>query len=171
MAIRKVRVDGDSILRKISKEVTEIDGKIIELLDDMAETMEVENGVGLAAVQVGVLKRIFIACFDGEEITECINPVVSKKEGEQVGSEGCLSIPGESAYCRRPMSVVLEYTDREGDRYEMELNGFPAVICMHEYDHLDGILYADNTLTDEEVEEYRRIHGQLDDEFDDEDEE
>ncbi len=170
MATRQVRIEGDSILRKISKEVTAIDKKIIELLDDMADTMEVENGVGLAAVQVGVLKRIFIACFDGENITECINPVVTKKEGEQVGSEGCLSIPGASAYCRRPLSVELEYTDRNGDRFALELNGFPAVICMHEYDHLDGILYADNTLSEEEVEEYRRLHGGLDDEFEDEDE-
>ncbi len=170
MALRKVRLENDPILRKISKEVKIIDPKIIELLDDMADTMNEENGVGLAAVQVGILKRIFIAVFDGENITECINPVIVKREGEQVGSEGCLSIPGETGYCRRPENVVLQFTDREGNRYEMQLSGFAAVVCMHEYDHLDGILYADHKFTEEEIEAYEKEYGPLEEYEDEEDE-
>ncbi len=168
MALRKVRTEDDLILRKISKEVKEIDEKILILLDDMADTMNEENGVGLAAVQVGMLKRIFIAMFDGENITECINPVVIKKDGEQVGAEGCLSLPGKSGYCRRPLEVVLQYTDRSGERYEIQLQGYAAVMCMHEYDHLDGVLYSDHILSDDEVEEYRAIYGGLDDEYEEE---
>ncbi len=167
MAIRNIRVEEDQILRKTSKEVTEIDDKIIELLDDMRETMDEANGVGLAAVQVGVLKRIFIACFDGEEVTECINPVVTKMDGHQVGTEGCLSIPNTPfAYRKRPMEVTLEYTDREGVRYEVELDGFGAVVCMHEFDHLDGKLYIDDTMTDEEVAEYKKEFGDFEEDED-----
>ncbi len=127
--------------------------------------MDLAEGVGLAAVQVGVLKRIFLACFDGETVTECINPVIIKKEGEQVGSEGCLSLPNKTGYCRRPLVVTLQYTDRNNERFEVELEDFGAVVCMHEYDHLDGTLYADHMLSDEEVEELEAMYGDLDEEM------
>lgn len=161
MAIRNIRTEEDPILRKVSKEVTIIDGKIIELLDDMKETMNEADGVGLAAVQVGVLKRIFLACFDQINVTECINPVIVKIDGEQIGEEGCLSLPNKSALRKRPLSVVLQYTDRNGDRYEANLSEFGAVVCMHEFEHLDGKLYVDNVLTEEEEIEYRKMLEEL----------
>ncbi len=158
MAIRTIRTEEDAILRKISKEVTEIDEKIIELLDDMKETMFATNGVGLAAVQVGALKRIFVACFDEyseEGVTECINPVIIEFDGEQIGEEGCLSLPNKSGVRKRPYCVTLEYTDRNGDRYKAVLEDYPAVICMHEFEHLDGKLYVDELLNEEELAEYK----------------
>lgn len=153
MAIRKLRFEEDPILRKISKEVTVFDEKLITLLDDMKETLATEDGVGLACVQVGILKRIFIADFGDDCITECINPVIIEKSGEQVGSEGCLSIPDKSGYCNRPTYVKLRYFDRFGNEMEAILEDFNAVICMHEYDHLDGILYIDNLVDAPEGEE------------------
>lgn len=157
MAIRKIRTEEDPILRKMSKEVDKIDNKIIQLLDDMRETMFEEDGVGLAAVQVGVLKRIFIACFgeySDENIFECINPVIYDQSGEQIGPEGCLSVPDKSFYRKRPKTVVLRYTDRNGDKSTIELTGFNAVLCMHEYEHLNGRLYTDDLLSKDELDEY-----------------
>lgn len=152
MALRNVRVGEDPILRKISKPVMEVDEKIITLLDDMRETMLKEDGVGLASVQVGVLKRIFIAVLADDEIYECINPEILEMSGSQVGTEGCLSIPGEVGYCDRPTFVKLKYFDREMKEHIIELNDFSAVVCMHEYDHLDGTLYIDKLV--EEPEDY-----------------
>ncbi len=167
MALRNIREEQDPILRKISKEVVEIDDKIIQLLDDMLETMDEANGVGLAAVQVGILKRIFIACFDGETPVECINPVIVKMDGEQIGEEGCLSVPNKVGFRKRPYSVTLEYTDREGDRYAVDLEDFGAVVCMHEFEHLDGKLYNDELLSDDELVEYKKTL-EAEEEFEDE---
>lgn len=143
MALRNLRVGEDPILRKISKEVKVIDEKIHIILDDMQETLVKEDGVGLACVQVGILKRIFIAQFDDDVVTECINPEILESSGEQIGQEGCLSVPGETGFCNRPDYVKLKYTDRNGVTHIVELHGFSATVCMHEYDHLDGILYID----------------------------
>lgn len=143
MALRNLRIGEDPILRKTSKEVKIIDEKIITILDDMHETLLKEDGVGLACVQVGILKRIFIAQFHDDVITECINPEILESSGEQIGQEGCLSVPGETGFCNRPDYVKLKYMDRNGETHIEELYDFSATVCMHEYDHLDGILYID----------------------------
>lgn len=148
MAIRNLRFDGDPILRKTSKEVVEVTPKIVELLDDMLETMYAENGVGLAGPQVGVLKRIFVIDI-GDGPMEFINPVIVEKSGSQTGSEGCLSLPGKVAEVTRPNYVVCEAFDRNMEPFRVEAEEFLARAICHEYDHLDGILYKD--IADSEV--------------------
>lgn len=147
MAILNIMTQGDDVLRKKCKEVTEITPKIITLLDDMQDTLKKAEGVGLAAPQVGILRRIFIIDVGIEEgrneFVEFINPVIVSTEGEQDGAEGCLSVPGKKGYVTRPMTVTVEATDRNGERFTYtgtEL--FGRCLC-HEYDHLDGILYTD----------------------------
>lgn len=155
MAIRMIRTQGEEILRKHCKEVKEITPKILELLDDMAETLYDANGVGLAAPQVGILKRIVIIDI-GEGLFEMINPVILEKSGEQTGNEGCLSIPGKMGEVTRPNYVKAEATGRDGERYVVEGEGLMARAICHELDHLDGILYSDlveGELMDVEVEE------------------
>ncbi len=145
MAVRNLRFEEDPILRKKSKEVKKFDQRLFELLDDMKETMVEKNGIGLAAVQVGALKRVFIADLDGE-VVEFINPQIVKQEGEQVGSEGCLSVPDAVDYVNRPTYVKIKAFDRNGNGFQLEVEEFEAVIICHEYDHLDGILYIDKTV-------------------------
>ncbi len=142
MAIRMIRTEGEEILRKKCKEIKEITPKIIELLDDMADTLYDSNGVGLAAPQVGILKRIVVIDI-GEGLFELINPVILEKSGEQTGNEGCLSIPGKMGVVTRPNYVKAEATDRNGERYIIEATELMARAICHELDHLDGILYAD----------------------------
>lgn len=142
MAIRNLRYDGDPILRKVSKEVKEITPRIEELLDDMVETMHVENGVGLAGPQVGVLKRIFVVDV-GDGPIEFINPVIIEKSGEQIGGEGCLSLPNKIAKVRRPNHVICEAYNRKMEKFTIEGEELLARAICHEYDHLDGILYKD----------------------------
>lgn len=155
MAIRMIRTQDEEILRKHCKEVKEITPKILELLDDMAETLYDANGVGLAAPQVGILKRIVIIDI-GEGLFEMINPVILEKSGEQTGNEGCLSIPGKMGEVTRPNYVKAEATGRDGERYVVEGEGLMARAICHELDHLDGILYSDlveGELMDVEAEE------------------
>lgn len=155
MAIRMIRTQDEEILRKHCKEVKEITPKILELLDDMAETLYDANGVGLAAPQVGILKRIVIIDI-GEGLYEMINPVILEKSGEQTGNEGCLSIPGKMGEVTRPNYVKAEATGRDGERYVVEGEGLMARAICHELDHLDGILYSDlveGELMDVEAEE------------------
>ncbi|MGN1319038.1 MAG: peptide deformylase [Lachnospirales bacterium] len=155
MAIRMIRTDGEEILRKKCKEVKEITPKIIELLDDMVDTLYDSNGVGLAAPQVGMLKRIVVIDI-GEGLYELINPVILEKSGEQVGNEGCLSIPGKMGVVARPNYVKAEATNRDGERYIIEGKELMARAICHELDHLDGILYSDlveGELEDVEAEE------------------
>ena len=142
MAIRNIRVLGDEILRKKAKEITEVTPRIQELIDDMFETMYDADGVGLAAPQVGVLKRIAIVD-DGGEIIELINPVITESSGEQTGPEGCLSLPGEYGEVTRPMNVTVTALDRNGKIFTCKREGFVARAFCHETDHLDGILYID----------------------------
>ena len=142
MAIRQIRFKDDDILRKISKEVDVIDEKILTLLDDMKETMYNANGVGLAAPQVGILKRI-IVLDDGNGLIECINPRIISKQGEQDGVEGCLSVPGFKGDVKRPNEVIVRALDRNGNEVEYRAKEFLARIFCHETDHLDGILYID----------------------------
>ena len=142
MAIRNIIQIGDPTLRKKSFEVTDFGAKTAELLDDMKETLAKAEGVGLAAPQVGVLRRIFIVSLD-DKYYECINPVMIAKSGKQIGDEGCLSVRGKFGTVERPMKVVVEAFDRHGKKFKVKAEGFLARAFCHEYDHLDGILYVD----------------------------
>lgn len=146
MALRNIFKEGEPILRRTAREVTDIDDRVRTLLDDMKETMIKADGVGLAAPQVGVSKRIVIIKPDPDEdeIVEMINPVVSEKSGVQVGVEGCLSVDS-SKNCKvaRPMRLKIDYTDRNGTAHSEYALGFKARVICHETDHLDGILFID----------------------------
>ena len=142
MAIRNILQIGDPTLRKKSFAVTDFGKKTHELLDDMKETVKKEEGAGLAAPQVGVLKRL--AVVDVEEgYFELINPVILLQKGEQVGWEGCLSVRGKSGVVSRPMKVTVSYQDRFGEKHLVKAKGFFARAICHELDHLDGVLYID----------------------------
>lgn len=143
MAIRKIRFDGDDILRKKCKEVKEVNDRTLELIDDMFETMYDANGCGLAASQVGILKRIVVIDVDYETPILLINPVIVEKEGEQIGDEGCLSLPGKVADVTRPMKVVCRAYNEDMEEITVEGEGMLARAICHELDHLDGILYKD----------------------------
>jgi len=145
MAIRNIRIEGDPILRKISKPVPKITDRVKILLDDMGETMYAADGVGLAAPQVGILKRVIVVDPRDEEtgLVKLINPEIIEADGEQVGVEGCLSIPEFNGTVKRPEHVKVKYLDEEGNEKIWDAHGFPAVILSHEIDHLDGILFRD----------------------------
>lgn len=145
MAIRNIVVLGDDILRKKSKTVTEFNEKLFELLDDMKETLAHADGVGLAAPQVGVLKRIVVISDDGKLI-ELINPVVVKAGGTQENVEGCLSIPGKYGITKRPHKVTVKALDRYGNEFKITGTDLLARCLCHEIDHLNGILFIDNVV-------------------------
>ena len=142
MAYRKVRTEEEEVLRKTSKEVKEFDEALGLLIDDMADTMYEENGVGLAAPQVGVLKRIFVIDI-GEGLIEFVNPVVLETAGEQFGEEGCLSVPNKYGNVRRPNYVKMRAQNRRGEYFEIEGTELMARAMLHENDHLDGKLSID----------------------------
>lgn len=142
MAIRKIRTEKEEVLRKVSKPVKQFDEALWQLLDDMADTMYNENGVGLAAPQIGILKRIFVVDV-GEGIIECINPEIVTTDGEQFGEEGCLSVPNKFGNVRRPNYAKVRAQDRNGNYFEVEGTELMARALLHEYDHLDGKLYVD----------------------------
>ena len=141
MALREIRKEGDEVLSKVCKEVKVFDKKLGILLDDMYETMQKNNGAGLAAPQVGILKRAVVIDV-GDGLIELINPKIIKEEGSQIGSEGCLSVPGVWGEVERPESVTVEALDRNGKKFEMSGTGLLARAFCHEIDHLDGILYT-----------------------------
>ena len=142
MAIRNVVQVGDEVLRQRCFEVETFDEKLWTLLDDMKETVKKEEGAGLAAPQVGVLRRL--AVVDVEEgYFEFINPVITAQKGEQTGWEGCLSVRGKSGVVSRPMKVTVVYQDRHGEKHVLKAKGFFARAICHELDHLDGVLYID----------------------------
>lgn len=143
MAKRIIVLDGDPILRKKCKEVTEFDKKLHSLLDDMYETMIDADGVGLAGPQVGVLRRIAVVGVDEGERIELINPKITMTEGENVGQEGCLSYPGLWGIVSRPMNVTVEAQDRFGNKFTVSGTGLKARAFCHEIDHLDGKVYVD----------------------------
>ena len=142
MAIRNIRTEGDEILRKKCKEVTELTPKITTLIDDMVETMYEANGVGLAAPQVGILKRI-VVIDTGDGLHVLINPVILETDGEQTGGEGCLSVPGKTATVTRPNYVKVKALDREMKEFVLEGTELLARAICHECDHLEGVLYID----------------------------
>lgn len=158
MAIRKIRKDGDDILRKKSKAVEVIDKKIIDLLKDMADTMYEENGVGLAAVQIGFLKRLVVIDV-GDGLIELINPEIVSQYGEQVEVEGCLSVPGIYGEVKRPAGVVVRALNAKGEKIEVQGKELLAVALCHELDHLNGVLFKDKVirfLDKAELEERRK---------------
>lgn len=147
MAIREIRLSGDEILRKTSREVEEVTDKIRELLDDMVETMHKYNGVGLAAPQVGILKRVIVIdLYDGEEPLQLVNPKIIKEKGKQEVEEGCLSFPNEYAKMVRPKEVTVEALDRDGKKVIITGKDLLAQALAHEIDHLNGILFVDNMI-------------------------
>ena len=155
MAIRNIRTDNDPILRKKSRVVETFDEKLWALLDDMKDTMYQAEGVGLAAVQVGILKRVVIVDV-GDGLIELINPEIIDVEGEQFGVEGCLSLPGKSGYTLRPMTVKVKAQNRNGNWCVYKGTELKAKAFCHEIDHLDGTLYIDKLCTKEEIDKYNK---------------
>ena len=147
MAIRNIRTLGDDILRAKAKEITEMTPRIEELIDDMFDTMYEANGVGLAAPQVGILKRIFVVDCGDEEGNSVpyvfINPEIIDREGVQTGYEGCLSVPGKSGMVPRAQKVKVKAFNENMEEFEMKAEGLLARCILHENDHLDGIVYVD----------------------------
>lgn len=161
MALRNVLTKEEPGLYKKSRPVTDFNPRLHQLLDDMAQTLAAENGVGLAAPQVGVLRRAVIVLEtnvpEGEEdyLIELINPEILETSGEQYGPEGCLSVPGEYGLVKRPMNVKVRAQDRNGEFFEVEGTGLTARCFCHEIDHLDGVVFTskcDRMLTEEELE-------------------
>ena len=147
MAVRNIREDGDEILRKKSREVDVIDDKIRQLLDDMVETMHKANGVGLSAVQVGILKRVVVIdLYDDKGPIKLVNPIITKTKGEQEVEEGCLSFPNKFGKLIRPSEVTMEALDENGKKIKIKAKGLLAQAICHELDHLDGILFVDNVI-------------------------
>ena len=156
MAIRKIVTLGDDTLRKHCKPQEKFDKRLATLLKDMADTMYKAEGVGLAAPQVGILRRIAVVDVteDHSGLLEMVNPEIIEREGEQTGREGCLSVPGRQGVVTRPMKIKARFQDKNGDTYELETEGFEARAICHELDHLDGTLYIDvmdRELTEEEI--------------------
>ena len=156
MGLRKILTDQEPALHKTCRPVTSFDGKLHKLLDDMRETLIESGGVGLAAPQVGILRRIFLVDvgLDGNEIVEFINPEILETDGEQTGPEGCLSVPGKYGLVTRPYYAKVRAQDRYGEWFEAEGEELIGRCFCHEYDHLDGILYTqimERFLTDEEL--------------------
>lgn len=143
MALRTVRINGDEILRKKSREVTKIDDKILTLLDDMVDTMYEEDGIGLAAPQVGILKRLVVIDIGEEYVYKMINPRIIKSSGRQIDQEGCLSVPDVKGNVIRPKNVTAVYTNEDGDEVTLVAEDLLARCICHEIDHLNGVLFID----------------------------
>ena len=156
MALRKILTDKEPALHKVCKPVTDFDAKLHKLLDDMTETLIESGGVGLAAPQVGILRRVFLVDVGMEEneIVEFINPEIIETDGEQVGPEGCLSVPGKYGLVKRPYYTKVRAQDRNGEWFEAEGEELIGRCFCHENDHLDGIIYTEvmeRLLTEEEL--------------------
>lgn len=156
MAIRKIVEIGNPTLRKKSKPVVDFDEDLGHLLDDMKQTMIETNGVGISAVQVGVLRRAFIIETDTDKYLEVINPVILETKGKTCDKEGCLSIPGFYTKVERPQYVKIEAQDRHGKKYQYEAEDYLAKAVCHENDHLNGVLFVDYT---KEGREYKKKKG------------
>lgn len=144
MAIRTIIENGDPILRKTAKEIEVVDERIKVLVEDMIETLHKYNGVGLAAPQVGILKRVIVIdTYDGSDVLVLINPKIIKTKGEQTVEEGCLSFPNQYAKVVRPKEVIVEALNEKGEKIRVEGKELLAQALMHEIDHLNGILFVD----------------------------
>ena len=163
MAIRRIITQGDARLRKKCRQVTDFNRRLHDLLDDMRETLGEAQGAGLAAPQVGILRRAVIVLDDDEQMLELVNPEVLEQSGEQTAPEGCLSVPGKWGMVTRPSYVKIRAQDRFGNWLEMEREDLTARCFCHEIEHLDGHLYVehiDHFLSDEELEAYYEEHGE-----------
>ena len=155
MGLRKIMTVKEPCLHKVCRPVEKFDGKLHRLLDDMKETLAEANGVGLAAPQVGILRRVVVVD-TGEEMLELVNPELLETSGEQIGSEGCLSVPGKYGIVKRPNYAKVRAYDRDGNEFEVEGEELMARCFCHELDHLDGIVYTEimeRYLTEEEMRE------------------
>ena len=148
MALRKIALQGEPCLTKVCRPVTEFNDRLHVLLDDLADTLEDSGGVGLAAPQVGVLRRVCVVLDEEDQLIELVNPEIIRTEGEQTGLEGCLSVPGKYGEVTRPEIVRVRAQDRDGNWFEVEDEGLTARCFCHEIEHLDGHLFT------EKVEEY-----------------
>lgn len=159
MALRKIVLQGDECLTKVCRPVTDFNSRLHTLLDDMTETLLDSGGVGLAAPQVGILRRVCVVQNEDDEVIELINPEIIYTEGEQTGLEGCLSFPGKYGIVTRPEVVRVRAQDRNGDFFEVEDSDLTARCFCHEIEHLDGHLFVEHTdhlMTEEELEEFIR---------------
>lgn len=161
MAIRNIRIDDDPLLRKQSREVTKFDNRLKYLVEDMFETMYHAEGVGLAAPQVGILKRVIVIDDREGNKLEMVNPVIKEMDGEEVQIEGCLSLPHKQGSVKRATHIVVDYYDKDNNKKTLETRDFFARIIQHEIDHLNGILYSDRAIEmyvvkdNEEVKEWK----------------
>lgn len=153
MALRNIVLEGDPILRKRCRPVDQVNDRIRMVLDDMVETMREYHGVGLAAPQVGMMRRMFVAEPEEGRVYCFVNPELVEVQGSQSGDEGCLSVPGYQGTVERPEKIRIRGLDREGNQQEYEFEGFDAVVMTHELDHLEGILYTDKSTNIYEVTE------------------
>ena len=159
MALRKIVLQGDDCLKKVCRPVTDFNARLHTLLDDMTETLIDSGGVGLAAPQVGILRRLCVVMNEDDEVIELINPEIIATEGEQTGLEGCLSVPGKYGVGTRPYVVRVRAQDRNGAFFEVEDEALTARCFCHEIEHLDGHLFIEHTdhlLSEEELEAYIR---------------
>lgn len=159
MALRRIVLQGEDCLTKVCRPVTNFDNRLHILLNDMADTLLDSGGVGLAAPQVGILRRVCVVQNENDEIIELINPEIVYTQGEQTGLEGCLSVPGKFGVVTRPEVVRVRAQDRDGNFFEVEDSDLTARCFCHEIEHLDGHLFVEHTdhlLTEEELQEYIR---------------
>ena len=155
MALRTIITEGDPVLNKVCRPVEKFDDRLHVLIDDMKETLAVSNGVGLAAPQVGILRRVVLVMDAEDNVIELVNPTIISREGEQDGLEGCLSVPGKYGFVTRPMKVTVRAQDRNGEFFEVSGEELTARCFCHELDHLDGHLFvehAEELYTPEELD-------------------
>ena len=166
MALRKIVLQGDECLTKVCRPVTDFNGRLHTLLDDMTDTLLDSGGVGLAAPQVGILRRVCVVLNEDDEVIELVNPEIIFTDGEQMGLEGCLSVPGKYGVVTRPEVVRVRAQDRNGDFFEVEDSDLTARCFCHEIEHLDGHLFIEHTdrlMTEEELQEFIRQQEESED--------
>ena len=166
MALRKIVLQGDECLTKVCRPVTDFNGRLHTLLDDMTDTLLDSGGVGLAAPQVGILRRVCVVLNEDDEVIELVNPEIIFTDGEQTGLEGCLSVPGKYGVVTRPEVVRVRAQDRNGKFIEVEDSDLTARCFCHEIEHLDGHLFIEHTdrlMTEEELQEFIRQQEESED--------
>ena len=166
MALRKIVLQGDECLTKVCRPVTDFNGRLHTLLDDMTDTLLDSGGVGLAAPQEGILRRVCVVLNEDDEVIELVNPEIIFTDGEQTGLEGCLSVPGKYGVVTRPEVVRVRAQDRNGDFFEVEDSDLTARCFCHEIEHLDGHLFIEHTdrlMTEEELQEFIRQQEESED--------
>lgn len=166
MALRKIVLQGDECLTKVCRPVTDFNSRLHTLLDDMTDTLLDSGGVGLAAPQVGILRRVCVVLNEDDEVIELVNPEIIFTDGEQTGLEGCLSVPGKYGVVARPEVVRVRAQDRNGDFFEVEDSDLTARCFCHEIEHLDGHLFIEHTdrlMTEEELQEFIRQQEESED--------